>query len=84
MNNFPDNIREVPTRQYGTSLTDTLRRLHRDRSDLYAKVIAKEMSANAAAIEAGFRKKPTPYEQILRLLPKITADDLQRLRERIR
>jgi hypothetical protein len=34
-----------------------LARLNRDRPDLAAKVIAGEMSANAAAIEAGFRKR---------------------------
>jgi hypothetical protein len=36
-----------------------LARLKRDRPDLAEKVIAGELSANAAAIEAGFRKKPT-------------------------
>jgi hypothetical protein len=36
-----------------------LARLDRDqRDELAAKVRAGEMSANAAAIEAGFRKKP--------------------------
>jgi hypothetical protein len=34
-----------------------LARLRRDRPDLAEKVIAGELSANAAAIEAGFRKK---------------------------
>lgn len=42
----------------GTSLTYALRRLKRDRPDLAEKVIAGELSANAAAIAAGFRKKP--------------------------
>jgi hypothetical protein len=37
--------------------TYLLRRLKRDRPDLAERVIAGEMSANAAAIEAGFRKK---------------------------
>jgi hypothetical protein len=35
-----------------------LARLDRDRPDLAARVRAHELSANAAAIEAGFRKKP--------------------------
>jgi hypothetical protein len=35
----------------------TIRRLKRDRKDLAEKVISGDMSANAAAIEAGFRKK---------------------------
>jgi hypothetical protein len=41
----------------GTSKNYILARLHRDRPDLAARVKAKEMSANAAAIEAGFRRK---------------------------
>jgi hypothetical protein len=39
----------------GTGSTYTLRRLKRDRPDLAAKVIAGKMSANAAAVAAGFR-----------------------------
>lgn len=44
-----------------------LARLKRDRPDLAAKVIAGEMTAHAAAVEAGFRKR---YIQV-------PADDLQ-------
>lgn len=35
-----------------------LRRLKRDHPELAEQVVAGELSANAAAIEAGFRKKP--------------------------
>jgi hypothetical protein len=42
----------------GNAATYTLKRLKRDRRDLFDKVCAGKMSANAAAIEAGFRKKP--------------------------
>ena len=38
--------------------TYALRRLKRDRPDLAERVMSGELSANAAAIEAGFRKKP--------------------------
>jgi hypothetical protein len=51
--NKPDNIRF----NYGTNPTYTLARLRRDRPDLAEKVVTGEVSANAAAIEAGFRKK---------------------------
>jgi hypothetical protein len=44
-----------------------------DRPDLAERVEAGELSANAAAEEAGFRKKPTPFEIVCRLLPKLTA-----------
>ena len=49
-----DNVKLVG----GNNPTYALKRLKRDRPDLAAKVIAGELSANAAAIEAGFRKKP--------------------------
>lgn len=42
----------------GNASTYILKRLKRDRPDLAEKVIAGVMSANAAAIKAGFRKKP--------------------------
>jgi hypothetical protein len=54
-----------------------LARLRRDRPDLAERVEAGEVSANAAAIEAGFRRKPTPYEQVLKLLPKLTDAEWQ-------
>jgi hypothetical protein len=41
--------------QRGTSATHTLRRLKRDAPELAAKVVAGKLTANAAAIEAGFR-----------------------------
>lgn len=59
----------------GTSRAYTLDRLGRERPDLYTRVISKELSANAAAIEAGWRsndgltklrrawKRATPEEQ---------------------
>ena len=46
----------IMTRQ-GTSRAYTLSRLQLHWPGLYAKVIAGELTANAAAIEAGFRKK---------------------------
>ena len=41
----------------GTSSSHTLKHLKRDNPELAEKVIQGELSANAAAIEAGFRKK---------------------------
>jgi hypothetical protein len=52
-----DNISIKP--KHGTSRAYALTRLKHERPDLYARVVAKEISANAAAIDAGFRKKPT-------------------------
>ncbi len=46
-----DNI--TPTAERGTSREYTLRFLKRDRPDLAERVISGELSANAAAIQAG-------------------------------
>jgi hypothetical protein len=48
----------------GTSRAYTLDRLHREAPELYQRVVDKELSANQAAIEAGFRKVKTPVEQL--------------------
>lgn len=60
--------------KYGT-VPHFLARLTRDRPDLAAQVQAGKLSANAAAIEAGWRKKLSALEQILRLLPKLTPEE---------
>jgi hypothetical protein len=59
----------------GRGSTYTLKRLKRDHPALADRVVAGELSANAAAIKAGFRKKLTPYEQVFRLLPKMTVEE---------
>ena len=42
----------------GTSREASIRRLKTSRPDLYAQCLAGELTANAAMIEAGLRKKP--------------------------
>jgi hypothetical protein len=41
----------------GTSKDAALRRLRKDRPDLHAEVLAQRLSAHAAMVEAGFRKR---------------------------
>jgi hypothetical protein len=55
-NNPNNNEKNVRIKSHGNSREYTLARLDRDRPDLAAKVDAGLMTANAAAIEAGFRK----------------------------
>lgn len=57
----------------------TCARLKRESPELFAQVVAGELSANAAAIKAGFRKKPTPFEQAMKLLPKLSGDEWDEL-----
>ena len=45
----------------GTSRAYTLTRLKNERPDLFERVVAKELTANRAAIEAGWRKKETAH-----------------------
>jgi hypothetical protein len=54
-----DNV-TFPQQERGNGKTYTLRRLARDRPDLLDRIESGELSANAAAIEAGFRKPPQP------------------------
>lgn len=42
---------------HGNTRAYTLDRLSRERPDLYERVVNKELTANAAAIEAGWRKR---------------------------
>src|SRR5262249_45346602 len=64
----------------GNSALYTLKRLKRDRRDLFEQVLGGTMSANEAAIEAGWRSKPTTLTQIMKLLPKLTPSERQQLR----
>lgn len=74
-----NNVIEVERTQ-GNSKAYTLDRLKREAPHLFQAVCAGELSANAAAIEAGFRKKPTPYEQIQKLIPKLSKAEKAALR----
>lgn len=60
--------------EHGNSESYAIRRLRRDRPDLAELVLVGEMSANAAAIEAGFRKRsrtiPADLEGAARALAK--------------
>ncbi len=51
----------ISSSKHGTSAIYTLKRLKRDRPDLFQQVLGGGISANAAAIEAGWRKKPVRH-----------------------
>lgn len=59
----------------GNAATYALRRLKRDRPDLAEKVVAGEMSANAAAIEAGFRKPASPLKALQTAWSRASEDE---------
>jgi len=79
-NNITNDI-ETPDR--GTSHSYTLNRLRRKRPDLFNRVVNDELSANAAAIEAGFRIKtitvPLDIDKAVRTLAKhFTLEEIQK------
>lgn len=55
--NSCDNVTAISSGDRGNAPAYALRRLKRDRPDLAARVLAGEMSAHAAAVEAGFRNR---------------------------
>lgn len=64
-----DNIMRQAQEQ-GTSKAYTLSRLQKESPELFEAVCRKELSANAAAIKAGFRKKPNPEEVCIKAFRK--------------
>jgi hypothetical protein len=57
----------------GNARAYTLSRLKRERPDLFNRVLIHELSANAAAIKAGFRKKLTAIDLLKRDWESATA-----------
>ena len=72
---YHNNVMELKSVQ-GNSKSYTVSRLKRDRPDLFEKVVAGELSANKAAIEAGFRRRArTMSENLDYLWAKATPDE---------
>jgi hypothetical protein len=76
-----DNITIHPER--GTSRAYVLSRLKRERPDLFARVVAGEMSANAAAIKAGFRKQQSPLDVLRATWRKASQKERDTFRQEI-
>jgi hypothetical protein len=76
-----DNYNVIVKPQQGNSRAYTVDRLSREAPGLYQAVVRGELSANRAAIEAGFRKPPKPFDQIRKLLPKLTPAERLQLKD---
>ena len=74
-----DNI--TLAKERGTSKSYTLSRLKREAPELYERVCNRELSANAAAIEAGFRRVQTPIEQAKRWYNKLSEAERKQFME---
>lgn len=77
-----DNVKlgEVRT-QGGNSRAYLLRRLERERPDLAELVKSGEMSAHAAAIQAGYKSSPSPAAQLHKWWGKASEDERSRFLE---
>jgi hypothetical protein len=71
----------------GTSPSYILRRLARDgaedasKAELFKQVTKGTISAHKAALEAGYRTKKTPLEQVKTIITKLTWDDMEAVLE---
>ena len=76
-------VNHVRRRLSTTDRSQLLRRLQRERPDLLARVEAGDLSAHAAAVEAGHRKRhasvpvDSPGAAVRALLRRFTADELR-------
>ena len=59
----------------GTSKAYTLSRLKRETPELFAAVVRGEMSSNAAAVKAGWRKVKTPLERLFAEWKKASQEE---------
>jgi hypothetical protein len=72
-----DNVSIKP--EHGNGKAYTLRRLAKDHPELFEQVKTGQLSANQAAIQAGFRKVKTPAEQVRALWQKLTDEERSEL-----
>lgn len=71
---IPYNVRDLQV-TCGNGKAYTLSRLKRETPDLFASVVRGELSANAAAVKAGWRKVKTPLERLFAEWKKASQDE---------
>src|SRR4029077_20177311 len=75
--------------EQGNSRAYTLVRLKEKKPELYKRVVAGELSANAAAIEAGFRRRTFSVpddvdEAVAKLIHQFGGDEVEAAIERLK
>ena len=71
-----ENGNNIPNRPHrGTSVAYLLTQLEEHAPELYHRVLAGELSANAAAIEAGLREPPSALKQLQKTWERATEDE---------
>tara|TARA_R110000744_G_scaffold235721_2_gene353353 strand:- start:27 stop:596 length:570 start_codon:yes stop_codon:yes gene_type:complete len=69
-----DNVSTAET-PHGNSRAYTLERLKKNEPELFAEVVKGSLSANAAAIKAGWRKLLTPLEKTQKAFDAMSEED---------
>ena len=69
-----NNVPEVEGRPEGNTRAKALRRLRAHRPDLHARVLAGELSAHRAMVDAGFRREKTVLDQLQHFWDKATPE----------
>jgi hypothetical protein len=77
-----DNVKELNAGA-GNSRAYTVSRLQREAPELFAQVAAGTISANAAAIKAGFRKKLKPLDTLRQAWAKASETERETFIEEI-
>ena len=77
-----NNVTSI-NRVTGNSKAYTLQRLKENHEELYNEVKEGKLSANAAAIQAGFRKKDTPLEVAIKAFGKLSDTERSQFIEAI-
>ena len=70
-----DNVTPIERPDKGNSKAYTLSRLKRENAELCNQVVEGELSANAAAIKAGWRKVKSPLEQLNQWWSKASQEE---------
>jgi len=73
-----DNNVNTQSRPVGNSREQALRKLRKDAPEIHKRVLAGELSCHAAMIEAGFRKKKTPFDTAKSAWAKMTSREQKR------
>ena len=73
--NINNNNVIIDNTKQGNSKAYTLQRLKENHEELYNEVKQGRLSANAAAIQAGFRKKDTPLEAAIKAFNKLSEKE---------
>lgn len=78
-----DNINSFNEPKGGTSKAYLLRRLSRDNPEMLDRIESGELTTRQAAIQSGIIKVKTPFEMVMALVKKLSAEELMLIESEI-